>query len=386
MNELRSHFLLDPEVTFLNHGSFGAAPREVLDAYQDWQRRLEAQPVKFLGRDLPDLLRSARQELANYLQADPDNLVFIPNATFGVNVIARCFDFQPGDELLTSNQEYGACENVWHFLGQRTGLQMVQREIPLPLPPDDEIADLIWSGVSQRTRLIFLSHITSPTAARLPVEEISSRARQAGIPILVDGAHAPGQIDLDLPGLGADFYTGNCHKWMMGPKGSAFLHIRPEQQDFIQPLVVSWGWGENCPYPSDTRLQAVLEWLGTKDPAAYLSVPEAIRFQQEHGWEPVRERCRALLAGVLEEIESLTSQPSLYGGDPGRFQQVGAALLPPDCQPEELQAWLYETHRIEIPVINWQDQWLIRPSVQGYNTAEDLDLLVKALGEYLSRF
>ncbi|MFN2281013.1 MAG: aminotransferase class V-fold PLP-dependent enzyme, partial [Anaerolineales bacterium] len=241
MDELRSHFLLDPEVTFLNHGSFGAAPRQVLDTYQEWQRRLEAQPVKFLGREVLDLLRVARRELAGYLNADPDNLVFIPNATFGVNVVARSFDFHPGDELLTSNQEYGACENVWDFLGQRSGLRVVQQEIPLPLPSDDEILEIIWSGVSQRTRLIFLSHITSPTAVRLPVEEISRRAQEAGIPILIDGAHAPGQIALDLTELGADFYTGNCHKWMMAPKGSAFLHIRPEYRDFIQPLVISWG-------------------------------------------------------------------------------------------------------------------------------------------------
>lgn len=383
MDELRSHFLLDPSVTFLNHGSFGAAPREVLEIYQEWQRRLEAQPVKFLGREIQDLLRAARRELGRYLNADPDDLVFIPNATFGVNVVARSFDFRPGDELLTSNHEYGACENVWDFLGQRSGLQVIQQEIPLPLPSDDEMAEIIWSGVSPRTRLIFLSHITSPTAVQLPVEEICRRAREAGIPILIDGAHAPGQISLDLAELGADFYTGNCHKWLMAPKGSAFLHIRPEHSELIQPLVVSWGWGENCTYPSDTRLQAVLEWLGTMDPAAYLSVPEAIRFHEKHDWESVRERCRGLLAGVLQEIESITGRPSLYGGDPGRFQQVGAALLPPDCRPEELQGWLYETYRIEIPVIHWQDQWLIRPSVQGYNTTEDLDLLVKALKEYL---
>ncbi|MEJ2447768.1 MAG: aminotransferase class V-fold PLP-dependent enzyme [Anaerolineales bacterium] len=209
MDELRSHFLLDPTVTFLNHGSFGATPREVLEVYHDWQRRLESQPVKFLGRELPDLLRGARRALGRYLQADPDNLVFIPNATFGVNVIARTFNFQPGEELLTSDQEYGACENVWHYIGQRSGLKMVQREIPLPLPPDDEIVDIIWSGVTKQTRLIFLSHITSPTAVRLPVEQICQRARKAGILTLIDGAHAPGQIELNLTDLGADFYTGN---------------------------------------------------------------------------------------------------------------------------------------------------------------------------------
>jgi len=383
MDKLRSHFLLDPTVTFLNHGSFGATPREVLEVYHDWQRRLESQPVKFLGRELPDLLRSARRALGRFLQADPDNLVFIPNATFGVNVIARTFNFQPGDELLTSDQEYGACDNVWRYIGQRSRLKMVQREIPLPLPSDDEIVEIIWSGVTKQTRLIFLSHITSPTAVRLPVEQICQRARKAGILTLIDGAHAPGQIELNLTDFGADFYTGNCHKWLMAPKGSAFLHIRPEHQDTIQPLVVSWGWGENCPYPSDSHLQAVLEWWGTKDPAAYLSVPEAIQFQTAHHWDAVREKCRKLLEETLEKIQKITGLPSLYGTEKNRFCQVGAAFLPSDNKPDTLQAWLYDKHRIEIPVIHWRDQWLIRPSVQGYNTEEDLEMLVEALNEYL---
>lgn len=382
MNTLRTLFYIESEVTFLNHGSFGATPRPVLEEYQNWQRLLEAQPVRFLARENLDHFRTARQTLAAYLGVDADNLVFIPNATFGVNVVARCFDLQPGDEILTSNHEYGACENIWKFLSQRSGFQIVRQEIPLPLPPEDEIIEILWSGVSEKTRLIFLSHISSPTAVRLPVEEICRRARSAGIPVLVDGAHAPGQIKLDLQEIGADFYTGNCHKWMMAPKGSAFLHIRPKYQDFIQPLVVSWGWGENCPYESDSRLQAVLEWWGTKDPAAYYSVPAAIRFQEEHRWDAVREKCREMLAGLLAEIEGMSGQPSIYRANRKNYIQMGAALLPPDSQAEGLQSWLYAKYRIEIPVIQWGDQWLIRPSVQGYNTQEDLDLLVEALGEY----
>jgi isopenicillin-N epimerase len=383
MNALRRHFYLEPEITYLNHGSFGATPRPVLEVYQAWQCRLEAQPVRFLARESEENFRTARQTLAAYLGADPTNLVFIPNATFGVNVVARSFDLQPGDEILTSNHEYGACENVWDFLGQRAGFQVVNREIPLPLPSEEEVVEILWSGVTDKTRLIFLSQITSPTAVRLPVEEICQQAKDAGIPVLVDGAHAPGQINLDLQGLGADFYTGNCHKWLMAPKGAAFLHIQPEYQDFIQPLVVSWGWGENCPYKSDSRLQAILEWWGTNDPAAYFSVPAAIQFQEDHNWNAVRQKCREMLAGLLMKIEGVTGMPSIYGRTQDNFYQVGAAFLPGDSHPEELQPWLYEKYRIEIPVIHWGDQWLIRPSVQGYNTQEDLDLLVKALEDYL---
>lgn len=383
MNTLQSQFYLDPQVIFLNHGSFGATPRPVLEEYQAWQRRLEAQPVLFLAREFWEHSRTARQALAAYLGADPDNLVFIPNATFGVNIVARSLELQPGDQVLTSNHEYGACENVWEFLGQRAGFQLVQREIPLPLPSEDEIVETLWSGVTERTRLIFLSQITSPTAVRLPVEGICRRARDAGIPLLVDGAHAPGQIGLELNSLGADFYTGNCHKWMMAPKGAAFLHIQPEYHDLIQPLVVSWGWGENCPFESESRLQALLEWWGTRDPAAHFSVPAAIRFQEDHHWDEVRPKCREMLAETLAKIEQLTGLPSIYGKTRDNFVQVGGALLPAGSRPEELQPWLYEKHRIEIPVIQWGDQWLIRPSVQGYNTREDLDLLIEALGEYL---
>lgn len=383
MNAIRQKFFLESEVTYLNHGSFGATPRPVLEEYQAWQRRLEAQPVRFLARESQEGFRTARQELAAYLGADPVNLVFIPNATFGVNVVARSFDFQAGDEILTSNHEYGACENVWIFLSQQTGSKIIRQDIPLPLPSEEQMVEILWSGVTERTRLIFLSQITSPTATRLPVEEICRRAKEASIPVLIDGAHAPGQIKLDLKGLGADFYTGNCHKWMMAPKGAAFLYIQPEYQDFIQPLVVSWGWGENCPYESDSRLQAILEWWGTKDPAAYYSVPAAIRFQEEHNWDDIRRRCQEILVGALRKIEKMTGLPSIYKNTKDNFVQVGAAILPGDSQLEKLQPWLYENYRIEIPVIQWGDQWLIRPSVQGYNTQEDLDLLIEALREYL---
>ena len=383
MNNLNSQFLLDPEVIFLNHGSFGATPKPVFDTYQGWQRQLETQPVKFLVRDFQENSKSARHQLAAFLGADPHNLVFIPNATFGVNIIARSLNFQKGDEVLTSNHEYGACDNVWSFLNQKTGLKVVRQEIPLPLPSPGEIVDRIWQGVTDRTRLIFLSQITSPTAVRLPVEEICRKARDAGILTLIDGAHAPGQLDLNLEEIRADFYSGNCHKWLLAPKGSAFLHVLPERQELIEPLVVSWGWGENCSYESDSRILALLEWWGTKDPAAYLSVPAAIQFQEDHKWDDIRGLCRTLLSETLARIEMLTGMPSIYGHNKGNFIQLGAAELPPGCQPEKLQSWLYDQHRIEIPIINWENRWLIRPSVQGYNTWEELDKLVAALQSYL---
>jgi isopenicillin-N epimerase len=299
-----------------------------------------------------------------------------------VNVVASSIDFEPGDELLTTNQEYGACENVWDFLASEKGLQVVQVNIPLPLPAKEEIMEMIWSGVSQKTRLIFLSQITSPTAVRLPVEEICQRARDAGIPVLVDGAHAPGQLDLSLDTLGADFYAGNCHKWLLAPKGSGFLYVRPDRVKEIKPLVVSWGWGENCPYQSDTRLQSLLEWWGTKDPAAYLATPTAIQFQKDNNWQSIRIKCRSMLTTSLEEIEFLTGLPSIYGENGLNTIQIGAAEWPADWKPEDLQKWLYDQHRIEIPVIEWNNRWLIRPSVQAYNEEWELERLIEVLEEY----
>ena len=383
MKGIRNQFLLDPDVIFLNHGSFGATPKPVFDAYQEWQVKLENQPVEFLDREFRNNLRAARSRLARYLNADPGNLVFIPNATFGVNIIASSLDFQPGDEVLTSNHEYGACDNIWSYWSQKKGIKVIRQPIPLPLATPDQIVETFWNGVTKQTKILFLSHITSSTAVRFPVEEICKRAQEAGLLILIDGAHAPGQIDLNLDELGADFYTGNCHKWLLAPKGAAFLYVKPERQDLIEPLVVSWGWGENCPYESDSQFQAYLEWWGTIDPAPYLAVPAAIQFQEDHDWDEIRIQCREMLEKCLTTIGLFTKMPSIYGEDQANYIQLGAAELPENSQADKLQAWLYENYRIEIPVIKWEGRWFIRPSVQGYNTEGDLKLLVSALQEYM---
>ena len=383
MNTFKAKFLLDPEVIFLNHGSFGATPGPVFEVYQDWQRKLENQPVEFLIRDFFGHLRSARERLGGFLGADPLNLAFIPNATFGVNITGKSLPFSPGDEILTSNHEYGACDNVFSFLGQKYGIKIIRKNIPLPLPTSEEILELFWEGVTEQTKLIFLSQITSSTAIRLPIEKICKRAKDAGILVLIDGAHAPGQIDLNLEEMGVNFYTGNCHKWLLAPKGSAFLYVSPENQDLIEPLVVGWGWGENCPYESDSRFLALLEWWGTKDPAAYLSVPAAIQFQQDHQWENIREECRMLLSNTLSKIETLTGLPSIYGDNKKNFVQMAEAELPGDKHPQALQEWLYQEYKIEIPVIEWENRWFIRLSVQAYNTKNELDILFKALEKYL---
>jgi isopenicillin-N epimerase len=381
MTDLKACFLLDPEIIFLNHGSFGACPQPVFETYQAWQRRLERQPVLFLGRELPELERQARRRLAAELNAEPDDLVYIPNATYGVNIVARSLALSPGDEIVTTDHEYGACNYTWEFICRKTGARYLRTLIPLPLPDDDEIVERLWQNVTARTRLIYLSHITSPTAARFPVEAICARARREGILTLIDGAHAPGQMDLDLEAIGADFYTGNCHKWMLSPKGAAFLHTRRERQTLIEPLVVSWGAQATPETTHGSRYLDYLEWTGTKDPAAALSVPVALDFMTAHDWPAVRRNCHRLAAELQARLAAQTGCPPLYGDD--RFEQMFAVELPGETDLDLLKTRLYDEFRIEVPLVPWNEHKLLRVSIQVYNDASDADALVDALIELL---
>ena len=378
MLNLKQHFLLDPSIVFLNHGSFGAAPKPVFEAYQIWQLRLERQPVLFLGRELDGLLKDSRQVLGAYLNADADDLVYIPNATHGVNIIARSLQLKPDDEILTTDHEYGACDYTWDFISGKTGAKYIHQSIPLPVDSEEEIVDQFWLGVTSRTKVIYLSHITSPTALRLPVEQICQRAKVAGILTVVDAAHSPAQIPFDLQALDADIVFGNCHKWMLNVKGSAFLYVRRELQQLIDPLIVSWGYNPNPETTTGSRFIDLLQWTGTKDPTAALTVPTAIQFMQEHNWAEVRNECHNLLRQGIERICDLSDLPPLYPLDSEFYSQMGIAPLP-SSNLSVLKSRLYGEHKIEVPLIQWQDKQFVRISVQGYNSQEDIDALVKAL-------
>ncbi len=383
---LRSLFLLEPDVIFLNHGSFGATPAPVFAEYQRWQRHMEAQPVRFFSNELSDALAASRHALGEHLNVSGDDLVYISNATFGANLVARSLALAPGDEILTTDHEYGACSNAWEYVTARSGARYVHQPIDLPVATPAALADTIWSGVTPRTKVIYLSHITSPTALILPVAEICRRARAAGILTVIDGAHAPGQLDLDLTTLGADFYFGNCHKWMMSPKGAAFLHVRPDCQHLIQPLVVGWGWGaeRNLDFGSDF-LNAT-QFLGTNDYAAYLAVPAALAFQREHDWPAQQARCRALVDRYLGAMAEMTGLPRLYPQNAGFYGQLGAALLPERIDGPALKSALLDDFGIEIPVSVWRDRRLLRLSVQAYNDASDVEALLAAMDVLLGRF
>ncbi len=377
---MKDLFLLDPNVIYLNHGSFGACPLPVFEAYQRWQLELERQPVAFLGRRARELMATARRSLAGYLGCAADNLVYFPNPTTAINMVARSLGLKQGDEILTSDHEYGAMDRTWRFICQKRGATYLRQAISIPLGEPGKIVSQLWAGVNDRTRVIFLSHITSPTALRFPVEAVCERARQEGILTIIDGAHAPGQLDLNLEQIGADIYTGACHKWLCAPKGSAFLYARPEVQANLEPLVVSWGWEPETPGPSPFIDQH--EWQGTRDIAAYLSTPSAIAFQKLNDWPVVRRRCNQmaqdLQARLCAEFDMQKLNPA---GVPAPMQMFSVQL--PEVDPEELQRSLLDEYNIEVVALSWKNRPLLRVSLQAYNDDADTEALISALHELL---
>lgn len=367
---MRDQFLLDPTVTFLNHGSFGACPAVVFEQYQQWQRELERQPVEFLGRRYGDLMDEALTALADYVGTSAANLVFVPNATTGLNTAVRGLPLHEGDEILTTDHEYGALRLMWTRLSEEHGLHIVEQPLPLPLVDEADVVETLWRAVTPKTRVLFLSHITSPTALLLPMAELCARAREAGILTVIDGAHVPGQRELNLDELGADVYSGNCHKWLCAPKGSAFLYVRPEHHDLVDPLVLGWGSDR------ETLRERTL-WQGTRDIASFLSVPAAIRFQQEHDWAQVRQDAHDLAIDTMHRICELTGLAPI--AMPRFFGQMSAAPLPEGTQAEALKRRLYDEYRVEVPITTQGERHFVRVSVQGYNRAEDTQALLEAL-------
>lgn len=380
-DDFRKLFMLDPEIVFLNHGSFGATPRPVFAVYQNWQRDLERQPVEFLGRRANGLLQHARAILAAYLNTATDNLVFATNATHGINIIARSLRLGPGDEVMASNHEYGALDRTWRYLAGKSGFKYINIPISLPVSSESEFVENFFSKVTPQTKVIFISHITSPTALIFPVQAICARAKSEGILTVIDGAHAPGQISVNLDALGADFYSGNCHKWLCAPKGSAFLYAAPQVQHLVEPLIVSWGWESD--HPSNSHFVDILEWTGTRDISAFLTVPEAIAFQEKYHWTEVRSKCHQMAYGTQLKIRQLTGLMPLNGDDPNSFSQMGASTLPASTDLDILKRRLYDEYHIEVPLIEWEGFKLIRYSFQAYNDEGDQQALLAALTKLL---
>jgi isopenicillin-N epimerase len=381
----RSDFLLDPDVVFLNHGSFGACPRPVFAAYQAWQAESERQPVAFYARRLPALVREAAAVLGAYVNAPAPDLVFLPNATAGVNVVARSLTLQAGDAILTTDHEYGACLYTWQHVCQASGARLLVQPLPLPCTDDAAIIEALFAGVTPRTRAVFVSHITSPTALVLPVAGIITRARALGLLTIVDGAHVPGHVPLDLTALDADYYIGNLHKWLGAPKGAAFLYAKPEHQRALIPSVISWGCVPNEPFDSGSFARR-FDWQGTREYAAVLSVGHAIAYQRDHAWAAVSERCHALavhagqrLTAALDEV----GMPASVLGDAAHLAQMVAVGVP-DTDIDALKTHLYDAHRIEVPVIRWRDRVIVRVSCACYTRPLEIERLAQALAACLA--
>jgi isopenicillin-N epimerase len=322
-------------------------------------------------------MRHARTSLGAFLNADPDDLVYVTNATVAVNIVARSLELGEGDEVLGTDHEYGACERIWRFVGQKTGSVYRQAKIATPVTTHEAMLDQLFAEVTSATKVLFISHITSPTALTFPIAEVCRRARALGLVTVVDGAHAPGQIPLDLQEIDADFYTGNLHKWLCAPKGAAFLYARRDRQALLEPLVVSWGY--EALMPGDSTFIDYHEYRGTRDISPALAVPDAIAFQQEHNWPNVRNRCHELLNEARQRVAAVSGAVPVAPEGTQWYAQMSSFLLPEGIDGAELKRRLYDEYSVELPYFSWNGNEMIRVSVQGYNTREDIDRLVAGL-------
>jgi len=401
--ELARHWLLDPGVTFLNHGSYGACPRLVLDIQSEWRARMEREPIRFMDQELEGLFDTALAALATFLGAQPDDLAFVPNATTAVNTVLRSLELRPGDEILTTDHEYNACLNAIADACRAGRGRMVVAPVPFPLSSPDEVVDTIMAAASSRTRLAVISHVTSPTSLIFPIERLVSALAGRGIDTLIDGAHAPGMVALELDALGAAYYAGNCHKWLCAPKGTGFLYVRRDRQSGVRPLVISHG--ANSPRTDRSRFRQELDWAGTADLTGYLSIPAALDF------------VGSLLPGGWAEVMAANHQLALNGRDilcltlrqpaPAPDEMIGsmASLVVPDelgppppampadaasgstYPPDALHDVLQDAHAIQVPVASWPPVQqsdrprlrLLRVSAQLYNEPAGYERLATAL-------
>ena len=386
-------WLLDPDIIFLSHGAFGACPRAVLEVQNEWRAQMERGPVQFLVREMEAPMDAARTALAQFIGSDAEDLVFVPNATTGVNTVLRSLRFEPGDELLTTDHEYNACRNAINFVAERSGARVVVAEIPFPVSKADEIIARVLERVTARTRLVLVDHITSQTGLVLPIAKLIAELNARGVDTLIDGAHAPGMVALNIKQLNPTYYAGNCHKWLCAPKGAAFLYVRRDKQKVIRPLTISHG--ANSRRTDRSRFLIEFSWTGTTDPSPFLSVPETIRFMGSllpGGWPDVIARNKGL---ALAARKILCEALGIEEPCPSEFIGSTAAVLLPEASADAgprlpwdeypLQDRLRTRHHIEVPVISWPaaPKRVLRISAQLYNSLRQYELLGDALDQEL---
>lgn len=384
----RDEWLLDEDVTYLNHGSFGPSPRSVREARRRWMERLESQPMNFFVRELETELDRAAEKLGEFIGADASDLLFVDNATFGMNIVAASLPLEAGDEVLLTDHEYGAVSRIWRETAKRAGAEVVTANLPFPITSADELVDQFFANVTSRTKLIVISHITSPTAVILPVQEICRRAKARGIPVCIDGPHAVAMIRLNLESLDCDYYTASCHKWLSAPFGSGFLYVSKRRQAAVKPCIISWG-GSLEGRPKSWKDE--FNWVGTRDPGAFLSIPSAIEFLQDSGLEDFRRRSHALAEYARERVMELTGLTPPWPNSPEWFGSMIALPLPssPHAPPngvlrDPLQHAMWHRHRIEVPITHWRGNRFLRVSCHLYNTKADIDHMAQRLEEMLA--
>ena len=371
---MKDWFLLDPDITFLNHGSYGACSKPVFKEYQDWQQKLETQPVQFMTNQVYSAMEKSRESMSQFVGCDEEELVFFQNPTTAVTNVIYNLDLKPGDEVLMSNHEYGALVRAWKMWGEKTGVNIIQQDISMPVTIEENFIENFWTGVTDQTKVIFLSHITSSTALIFPIEKIIKLAKEQNILTIIDGAHVPAQIPLNIHELGCDFYTGACHKWLCAPKGSSFLFVKKEHQDWVKPVVVSWGKDGDDPTPSEFIQN--FQWQGTRDMSAFLTIPTAINFYNKE-IRPYQAACKKIIQDTYSEFPSVLNTEPISAGIEWLAQLVAHPL--PKNIPSNLKKRLWEEYQIEIPVFEWNGQAYVRVSIQVYNTQKDVDLLMSAL-------
>ncbi len=387
-SEWAQYWSLEPETVFMNHGSFGACPTAVQQRQQELRERLEREPVRFFVHDYPELMDKARYALSEFLNGDPVGLAFVGNATTGVNTVLRSLDLGPGDELLVTDHEYNACRNALDFVANRAGAKVVVVSIPFPLESAQQATDALLGGVTDRTRLALVDHITSPTGLVLPIQEIVTGLKALGVDTLVDGAHAPGMLPVDLKKLGAAYFTGNCHKWLCTPKGSALLYVDPARLGGIRPLTISHG--ANAPIEGTTRFRVEFDWAGTIDPTALMCIPDTIEYVEgllPGGWEKLRQRNRALALEARDLLcDALQIEPPAPDNMIGSLAAVPLPSVPETESPpafgsDPLQTQLREEFNIQVPIMPWPTLHgrVLRISAQLYNDRSQYEYLAKAL-------
>lgn len=381
-NNLTSQFLLRKDITYLNFGAFGACPKPVLEKCHQIQEEVEEDPTFFMMEKLPQYLKDARIALSDFLNCNPEDVVYVTNPSYGVNIVAKSLRLNQGDEVLATELEYGACDRTWEYYCSQRGAVYVRQKIRFPIESKEDFVSQFVQGITSKTKLIFISHVTSSTGLRLPVHEICQIAKEKGIPTFIDGAHAPGQVAVNLSELDADFYTGACHKWMLAPKGSSFLYVKKELQNLLDPLLISWGY--NSDNPSNSQFLDYHQMQGTKDYSTFLTVPAAINFMKENNWDDVRAECKTITQNNAERFCNLLNTAPLCPVTDDFIAQLYSTRVQINA-PEKLHDTLYNQYKIQVPVMPHNNTWYLRYSINAFNSNDDLDKLYDAMEEILKK-